>query len=183
MRIVLASRSPQRRELLGSLGVDFDVRPSDVDERSEGDPAEVVLENARMKARGVAEPGALTIGCDTDVALGNMLLGKPADEDAARGHLRAMSGTTHEVLSGLCLLGPGQGLERTGVARTSVTFRTLTDEDVETYVATGEWRDRAGGYAVQGVGATLEERIEGDLTNVIGLPLGLLLDLAPELRP
>jgi septum formation protein len=136
-----------------------------------------------MKAVAVAEPGSLTIGCDTDVALDGRLLGKPADEDGAREHLRAMSGTTHEVLSGLCLLGPGEGQERNGVARSSVTFKTLTDDDVEAYVATGEWRDRAGGYAIQGEGATLEERIDGDLTNVIGLPLDLLLELAPELRP
>lgn len=183
MRIVLASRSPQRRELLGRLGLEFEVIPADVDELSHGVPGEVVLANAELKARAVAVPGVLTIGCDTDVALGDTLLGKPADEGAARNHLRALSGRSHDVLSGLCLLGPKGEDPRTGVARSVVTFRQLSEHDIEHYVAGGEWRDRAGAYAVQGVGATIVERIEGDLTNVIGLPLGLLLDLAPELGP
>lgn len=181
--VVLASRSPQRAELLGRLGVEFRALPADVEELSEGEPSEVVLENARLKARAVARPGVPTIGCDTDVALDGRLLGKPADEAAARAHLEAISGRSHEVLSGLCLAGPAEGQEREGVARSVVTFRELSDEDIGGYLACGEWRDRAGGYAVQGIGATLVERIEGDLTNVIGLPLGLLLDLAPELRP
>lgn len=183
MRTVLASRSPQRRELLSRLGLPFEIVPAEVEELTDGVPSEVVLENARRKARAVAEAGALTIGCDTDVALGSRLLGKAADEAAAAAHLRALSGRSHEVLSGLCLLGPEEGEERSGVARSAVTFRPLSDADVDRYVDGGEWRDRAGGYAVQGVGATLVERIEGDLSNVIGLPLGLLLTLAPELRP
>lgn len=186
MQIALASRSPQREELLGRLGVPFDVVPADVEELEVGDPATIVLENARRKARAVARDGVLTIGCDTDVCVEGRLIGKPADETAARAHLAALSGRSHEVLSGLCLLGPGsggEGPERSGVATSTVTFRSLTPAAIERYIASGEWRERAGGYAVQGIGATLVERVEGDLSNVIGLPLGLLLGLAPELEP
>jgi len=184
MQVILASKSPQRKELLGRLRVPFEILPADVEELTEGDPEWVVLENARRKAWAVARDGVLTIGCDTDVALDGRLLGKPVDEAGAREHLGMLSGRSHEVLSGLCLLGPGQGPqrpERSGVARSTITFRALGPDVIERYVACGEWRDRAGGYAVQGLGATLVERIEGDLSNVIGLPLGLLVDLAPEL--
>lgn len=184
MRVILASRSPQRRELLGRLGVPFDVAPADVAERTEGEPAVVVLENARQKARAVARGGVLTIGCDTDVAIDGRLIGKPAGAEGSRAHLTALSGRSHEVLSGLCLLGPEgepDPSERSGVARTTVTFRALGAREIDRYVESGEWRDRAGGYAVQGLGASLVEKVEGDLSNVIGLPLGLLLDLEPDL--
>lgn len=156
--------------------------PADVDELGEGDPAEVVLENALRKARAVAEPGALVIGCDTDVAVEGRLLGKPADEEEAKGHIEALSRGEHEVLSGLAIAGPEPGRMRSGVERAAVTFRPLALGEVETYVATGEWRGRSGGYAVQGEAADFVERIEGDVDNVVGLPLALLLDLAPELR-
>lgn len=141
-----------------------------------------MLENARRKADAVAAGSALTIGCDTDVALGGRLLGKPGDAEQAGGFLRELSGMTHEVLSGLVIAGPGDRM-RSGVARSEVTFRRLEDEDVTRYLASGEWRERAGGYAVQGLGATLVARVEGDVSNVIGLPVRLLLKLAPELAP
>jgi septum formation protein len=183
MKIVLASRSPQRRELLERLGLQFEVVAAEVEELGEGEPAEVVLENARRKARAVQVPGAVVIGCDTDVAIEGRLLGKPGDEDEARRFLRLLSGRSHEVLSGLLLAGPEEAAERSGVARSTVTFRDLGEADVEGYLAAGEWRERAGGYAVQGLGATLVARVEGDVSNVIGLPVGLLLELAPELLP
>jgi septum formation protein len=153
----------------------------EVEEVDEGDPGDAVLENARRKA-AAADPGdALVIGCDTEVAVDGRLLGTPAAEEQAGECLRLLSGRSHEVLSGLVLLGPQADRVREGVARSVVTFRALGDDDVDRYLASNEWRDRAGGYAIQGLGATLAERVEGDLSNVIGLPLGLLLELAPEL--
>jgi septum formation protein len=144
---------------------------------------EVVLENARRKALAGAElAGAeredLVLGVDTDVALDGRLLGKPHTPEEARERLEALSGRVHEVLSGVVVLGAA---ERSGVARSEVGFRALDSRDIAIYIASGEWRDRAGGYAVQGLGSTLVESLHGDLSNVIGLPIPLLLQLAPEL--
>jgi septum formation protein len=140
-----------------------------------------VLENARRKAAAVQAPGALVIGCDTEVVVDGRVLGQPVDEAAARKYLELLSGRLHEVLSGLVLLGPEPGRSREGVTRSVVTFRPLGEDEIDRYLASGEWRERAGGYAIQGLGSTLAERVEGDLANVIGLPVGLLLELAPEL--
>ena len=183
MRLVLASQSPQRREILQRLGLEFVVVAPDVEELTNGVPDRLVVENARRKARAVADSGALTIGCDTDVVLDGVLLGKPRGAGEARSYLRKLSGRSHEVLSGLVIAGPGEGEERSGVAASTVTFRELDEAAVERYLASGEWRERAGGYAVQGLGSTLVARVDGDLSNVIGLPVGLLLELAPELFP
>jgi septum formation protein len=174
MRLVLASASPRRRELLGLLGLDFEVVVPEVEELSEGEPAELVAENARRKALAGAElaPGATVIGADTDVAVDGRLLGKPADEPAARERLEQLSGRVHEVLSGVAIAG--QGAPRVEVETTAVTFRELGPEEVDRYLASGEWRDRAGGYAVQGLGSALVARVDGDLSNVIGLPIPLL---------
>jgi septum formation protein len=146
----------------------------------------VVLSNARRKALAGAELvgadiDALVLGVDTDVALDGRLLGKPHTPEQARDRLEALSGRVHEVLSGVVLRGPGDG-ERSGVARSEVGFRSLGPADVDRYVASGEWEDRAGGYAIQGLGSTLVESLQGDLSNVIGLPIPLLLQLAPELE-
>jgi septum formation protein len=181
LKVVLASRSPQRRELLERLGVLFEVAVPEVEEVGEGDPADAVLENAHRKAAAAGSTDALVIGCDTDVVVDGRALGKPIDKEAARGFIEQLSGRSHEVLSGLVLLGPEPDRIREGVARSVVTFRSLGEEDLDRYIATGEWRNRAGGYAIQGLGSTLVERVEGDLSNVIGLPLALLLELAPEL--
>jgi septum formation protein len=155
-----------------------------VDELSEGEPAETVVENARLKARAGAElaPDALVLGVDTDVVLDGRTLGKPDGEAAARERLEALSGRTHEVLSGLVLIGPG-GEERTGLERSLVTFRTIDRETLEAYLASEEWRDRAGGYAIQGLGSILVEKLEGDFSNVVGLPVAALLGMAPQLSP
>ena len=183
LKIVLASRSPQRRRILQRLGIEFESIIPEVEESLGSDPAETVLENARRKAAAAAAaPDTLVIACDTEVAVNGHLLGKPDDESQARDFLALLSGRSHEVLSGLVLLGPEHGQSREGVARSTVRFRDLSDDQVDDYLATGEWRDRAGGYAIQGVGAGLAEYVEGDLTNVIGLPVELLLELAPELR-
>ena len=186
-RLTLASASPRRREILASLGVPFDVVVPDVEELTDGAPEEVVLENARRKAAVGLEAGkgALTLGVDTEVILAGRLLGKAIDGTEARRRLEALSGRTHTVLSGLVLYGassPGEDpAERSGVARSEVTFRELDEATLATYLASGEWRDRAGAYAIQGLGSILIERVEGDFSNVVGLPVTLLLALAPEL--
>jgi septum formation protein len=123
--------------------------------------------------------GPLVIACDTDVVLDGEVLGKPADAEEARGYLDRMSGRSHEVLSGLVVLDGEQ--ERSGLERTAVTFKRLTDAEKERYVVFGEWEGRSGGYAIQTLGSTLVERIEGSVSNVVGLPVGLLAELAPEL--
>jgi nucleoside triphosphate pyrophosphatase len=148
----------------------------------------VVLENARRKARAGVElagagPDDLVLGVDTDVAIDGALLGKAGTEAEARRRLETLSGRVHEVLSGVVVIEPGgRGGERSGVARSEVGFRELGAAEIDMYLASGEWRDRAGAYAVQGLGSTLVESLQGDLSNVIGLPIALLLQLAPELR-
>jgi septum formation protein len=158
-----------------------------VEELEQGpDPAGVALENALRKARAAHAPGAreVVIGCDTLVTLDGVIYGKPPDAAAASRTLRALSGRTHEVLSGLAVLGEASGgepFERTGVACTRVSFRELDEQLLEWYVGVGEWRGRSGGYAIQGAGARLVLGLEGDEDNVVGLPLGMLLDLYPDL--
>jgi septum formation protein len=186
MQLILASASPRRREILSALGIDYVAVHPGVEELRDGDPEEVVLENARRKARaGLAEANAdaPALGSDTEVVLDARVLGKPASEADARASLEALSGRAHEVLTGVVLLGPegDRGGERSGVARTSVTFRDLDAATLDRYLASGEWRDRAGAYAIQGLGSILIDRLEGDFSNVVGLPVPLLLELAPEL--
>ena len=157
----------------------FEVTVPGIEELTGGDPEFEVVENARMKARAVAEPDDLVIACDTDVVLDGRALGKPADAEGAREYLDRMSGRAHEVLSGLVVLEGGE--ERAGLERTSVFFKPLTDAEKERYVNFGEWRGRSGGYAIQTLGSTLVERVEGSVSNVVGLPVGLLFELAPGL--
>jgi septum formation protein len=180
-RLVLASRSPQRIAILSRLGIAFEVRPSDAQELEEGDPEAAALHNALAKARAAGAPGGeeLVLGVDTVVALDGRIYGKPADGAQARETLRALSGATHAVIGGLALLDGER--ERTAVARTQVRFRELDDHILDWYVASGEWRERAGGYAIQGAGAALVREIEGDYENVVGLPVAALLDLCPGL--
>jgi septum formation protein len=207
LSVVLASGSPQRREILEKLGILFEVVVPGVEELTGGDPETEVVENARRKAHAavrhagpvaagdppppaVAEassgavppttpPARLTIACDTDVVLDGKALGKPADESESREYLDRMSGRAHEVLSGLVVLRDGE--ERSGLERTTVVFRDLSEEEKERYVRFGEWRGRSGGYAIQTLGSTLVQRIDGSVSNVVGLPVGLLAELAPEL--
>ncbi len=151
-----------------------------VEELTEGDPAELVVENARRKARAVAgAPGCTVIACDTDVVLDGEVLGKPADAGEARAYLDRMSGRPHTVMSGLVVRLGGE--ERSGLQSTAVVFKSLSEAEKERYVAFGEWRGRSGGYAIQTLGSTLVERIEGSVSNVVGLPVGLLFELAPGL--
>jgi septum formation protein len=165
--------------------VAFEVRPSGVEELDRGDPAEVALENALRKARAACRPESseLVLGCDTLVALDGVIYGKPEDEAAARETLRALAGATHEVVSGVALLSSGDGGQAplTATVRTAVSFRELDSAMMDWYVATGEWRGRSGGYAIQGAGAALVRRVEGEVENVVGLPLATLLDIYPGL--
>lgn len=178
-RLVLASRSPQRRAILEQIGVEFDVEEPDVEELAEGEPASVAVENATRKARAIG--GELVLAADTVVTLDGRLYGKPRDEREAERFLRDLSGREHEVLTGVAIReGPSV---RAAVARTGVTFRELDEPLLRWYLDSGEWRERAGGYAIQGRGAVLVERIEGDYLNVVGLPLATLLGLKPDLPP
>jgi septum formation protein len=176
--VVLASRSPQRRAILEQLGVEFRVVAPEVEELTDGDPRALALENALRKARAVE--GDRVLGVDTEVVLDGRVFGKPRDEDEAQTFLRRLSGRTHEVISGIALCGPHGG-ERTEAAVTRVRFRLLEQHDLDWYVESGEWRDRAGGYAIQGKGAALVAEIDGDYWNVVGLPVAKLIELAPEL--
>jgi septum formation protein len=162
--------------------VPFTVRVSDVQELEQGeDPAQVAVENALRKARAVRRAGdaEVVLGCDTIVVLDGVIYGKPPDAAHARRTLDALGGRTHEVISGVGLLLDAQ--ERTAVARTRVTFRSLDAELLDWYVATDEWRGRSGGYAIQGAGAKLALAIDGEVENVVGLPLATLRELYPEI--
>jgi septum formation protein len=175
--LILASASPQRRAILEQLGVEFRVEVPDVEELVEGDPRDMVLENALRKAR--SRSGDLVLGADTAVVLGDRVLGKPRDRAEAAEFLAALNGSTHEVMTGIAVVDAGG--ERSDVAVTQVRFRALDRTTLDWYLATGEWRDRAGAYAIQGRGAALVESIEGDYWNVVGLPVPALLRLVPDL--
>ncbi len=149
----------------------------EVDELALGDPRELVVENALRKARAVE--GRRVLGADTCVALGARVYGKPGDEGEARGFLVDLGGGWHEVWSGIAMIEGG--VERTAARRTRVRFAPLSTARIDWYLAHGEWRGRAGGYAIQGAGAALVETIEGDYSNVVGLPIPDLLALAPDL--
>jgi septum formation protein len=165
--------------MLRKLGVEFEVVVPGVEELTGGDPEFEALENARRKAAAITAGDALVIACDTDVVLDGKALGKPADEREAREYLDRMSGREHVVMSGLVVLDGDE--ERSGLERTSVFFKRLSEADKDRYVDFGEWEGRSGGYAIQTLGSTLVERVEGSVSNVVGLPVGLLFELAPGL--
>ena len=174
MGLILASGSPRRRQLLEQIGLTFAVRSSDVDESvSPGlTPAQVVESLSARKGEAVAAeaaPGDLVLSADTVVALDGAILGKPRDRAEAEAMLTALSGRTHQVYTGVTLLQDGRRL--TGHEVTAVTFRPLSPEEIAAYVSTGEPMDKAGAYGIQGLGALLVERLEGDYFNVMGLPL------------
>jgi septum formation protein len=169
--LILASTSPQRRAILEQLGIPFDVVAPDFHEA----PGTSPLDRAAGKARSVEGGEQPVLGVDTEVLLDGELLGKPGNATEAEAMLEALSGRTHEVCSGLCLRT--MAWEELHTESTFVTFRTLTPRDLAHYVAAGEWNGRAGAYAIQGLGASLVERIEGDFLNVVGLPGALLVRL------
>jgi septum formation protein len=177
--IALASKSPQRRAILEAIGVRFRVIDVDVDELETGPPEQVARDNAISKALAGAElagPNEQVIGVDTVVALDGGIWGKPADEAAASATLAALGGRTHDVVSGVAVVGD-ESPPRTAVEVTRVTFHDLDEAAIDWYLASGEWRGRAGGYAIQGRGGALVRRVEGDYLNVVGLPVGALAGL------
>jgi septum formation protein len=158
------------------------VRVSGAVEETRGDPREVALENARRKAAAIDAPGRLILGADTDVALDGEILGKPRDAAQAREYLERLAGRRHEVVGGIAL-AEGGAVVAAAVVVTAVDFRPADADLLDWYVASGEWRGRAGGYAIQGRGAALVVGIAGDYLNVVGLPLARLLELRPKLLP
>jgi septum formation protein len=178
--VVLASSSPRRRELLSLLGLSFDVAPADVDESwRNGEAPEVHTERlAREKAAAVRRPGAVTVAADTIVVVDGEILGKPADAAEARAMLRRLAGRGHVVHTAIAV---AYGERRaSGVVSTRVWFRPLDGAAIAAYVATGEPMDKAGAYGIQGYGAVLVDRIEGDYFTVMGLGLARLADLLGE---
>jgi septum formation protein len=181
--ILLASTSPQRRAILEQLGVPYEVVAPQYEEDDDGgatSPLDLVRSHAAGKARSVAAQAGdrPVLGVDTTVVLEGTVYGKPADTEEAAEMLEALGGRTHEVVSGLCLVTPGW--EEVADETTRVSFRPLTPRDIGTYVSAGEWKGRAGAYAIQGRGAALVERIDGDYLNVVGLPAALLIRLFAE---
>ena len=182
--LLLASRSPQRRAILEQLAIPFEAVVPQYDEELTGaDPVAEVKRHAQGKARSVAGIAGdrPVLGVDTEVVLDGRVYGKPGDEAEAEAMLEELSGQTHEVVSGLCLLTPAWEELRHAVTR--VSFRALTPRELGLYVVSEEWRERAGGYAIQGLGAALVERIDGDYLNVVGLPTALLVRLLAERFP
>ncbi len=185
MRLILASASPRRRELLKNAGLDFEVRPSAVVE-SAGvgeSPEDFARRAAREKALDVAAAvpaGALVLGADTVVVIGKEILGKPTGADDAARMLRQLSGATHRVITGVCLVRAPAGIEAEERETTLVTFRRLDEEEIQKYLATGEPLDKAGAYGIQGFASRFVTRIEGCYFNVVGLPVALVHGL---LRP
>ena len=178
-RVILASQSPRRRELLTLVGIAHDVRPADIDESAFPDeaPAAHAERLARAKAERLAadEPGSVVVAADTIVVIDDLILGKPADAADARRTLRRLSGRTHTVFTAVAVARDGRTVS--GVEEVRVTFRALDDAEIAAYVATGEPMDKAGSYGIQGFGATIVERIEGDYFAVMGLPLVRLVGL------
>jgi septum formation protein len=175
--LILASTSPRRRQILDQLGIPFDVVAPSYDE-AQGDPVAHALGKARSAGPFDERP---VLGCDTEVICNGRVYGKPGKEADAEEMLESLAGKTHEVVSGLALLTPAW--EEVHREITRVTFRPLDARDLAHYVASGEWEGRAGAYAIQGLGASLVERIEGDYLNVVGLPGALLVRLLAERFP
>ncbi len=183
LRVILASQSPRRRELLALIGVTHEVRPADIDETyfAGERPAAHAERLARGKCVVIAErePDALVIGSDTIVVVDGDVLGKPADEADAARMLRRLSGRSHVVVTAVAVAWRGQ--TRSAVEEVNVTFHSLSDADITAYIATREPMDKAGAYGIQGFGATIVERVDGDYFAVMGLPLQLLVGVLREL--
>ena len=183
-QIVLASQSPRRRELLEQLGLEFTIQPSTVEEKvTSEDPMEVVRELSRQKAQDVADqmekehPGhdMVVLGADTIVVYKGRILGKPADRDDAEKMLHMLQGNTHSVYTGVTLIGKGKSV--TFAEETKVKMYPVSHEEITWYIETKEPDDKAGSYAVQGLGARFIQKIEGDYNNVVGLPAGRIYQI------
>jgi len=182
MRLILASNSPRRRDLLELLSDDFAVVPSFADESATGVPSERAIDAARAKVNAVArDVSGVVIGADTIVVIDAQILGKPRTCSDARKMLETLSGRTHRVLTGVCILNTETRQERTHCEETRVTFRALRDREIDAYLDTGEYHDKAGAYAIQGKAMKFISKIEGDYANVMGLPLYCLISMLREL--
>ncbi len=186
MPIVLASASPRRQELLKNAGIEFAVKPANIPEtRQEGEAPQVFAERmAKEKARAVwpvtQDEDEYVLGADTIVAVDDLVLGKPEDEQDAARMLRLLSGRKHQVITGVCLVGIN--FEDVRSETTTVHFSALSDDDIRDYIATGEPMDKAGAYAIQGMASRWISKIEGDYSNVVGLPVVLVLQMLREHR-
>jgi len=179
MQLILASGSPRRRDLLRDAGFEFIVLPASVREVPRpGENAETVAcrlsSEKALQVAASAPAGSVVLGADTVVLAGSELLGKPADSQDAAGMLRKLSGVTHQVTTGVCLVSPPDRVQALSHETTLVTFRRLEEEEIADYVASGEPFDKAGAYAIQGLASRFVECIEGDLSNVVGLPVALV---------
>lgn len=187
-KIILASASPRRRELLAGMGLDFETEVSDADESAiarDVPPAIYVQELALLKAASaakkvIAEGDALVISADTVVVSDGDILGKPKDKDDAERMLRELSGRTHSVYTGICALRLRDAYTVCKAVKTDVSFKALSDEKISRYVSTGEPMDKAGAYGIQGMGAMLIDRVNGDYFNVVGLPIASLADILEQ---
>ena len=180
-RVILASQSPRRRELLALVGIAHEVRPADIDETyfPGEDPRSHAERLARGKAAAIATSGALTIGSDTIVVVDGDVLGKPADDAEAARMLRRLSGRSHVVMTAVAV--DWNGVVLSDVEEVGVTFRALSDDDIAAYVATREPMDKAGAYGIQGYGATIVTRVDGDYFAVMGLPVNRMVRLLEQL--
>lgn len=178
-KIILASASPRRRELLEQMGVPFEVLVSNADENVIGTPQERVRILAERKARSAARhvSEGLILGADTLISLDGRAIGKPADEEDARFTIMCLSGRTHSVLTGVCLLDVATGRVDVRMGESSVTFKRLTRDEINAYIATGEYEGKAGSYAIQGIGESLIEKYEGSYSNIVGLPVELVAEM------
>ena len=179
MRLILASASPRRAELLRAGGIDVDVHPADIDESARpNEHADAYVRRVALeKARAVSErmPGRLVLGADTAVVIDDEILGKPRDAEDARRMLRLLAGRAHRVMTGVALVGsPADGGIETGLATTTVEFGPISEPEVRWYVASGEPMGKAGGYAIQGLASRFVTRIDGSYSNVVGLPVSLV---------
>ena len=172
-KLILASGSPRRRELLAKMGYEFEICAPDVDEHVSGHASDIVYTLAQRKAKAAAAHYAdgVIIASDTLVSLDGVPLGKPEDAADAHRMLAALSGREHEVFTGVCVLDAASGRAETRSVRTGVTFRDLTDAEIDAYIATGEPMDKAGAYAIQGGAGAFVSRLDGELENVIGFPV------------
>ena len=189
--IVLASASPRRQELLRSAGIPFTVEPADINETpfAGESPRECAERLAREKALAVFQNRSsdYVLGADTIVVVDDTILGKPCDADDAVRMLRLLSGRTHEVITGVCLVEPAASRQLPGASKTNtaseitlVTFCKMSDDEIRDYVTTGESMDKAGAYAIQGIASRWISRIEGDYSNVVGLPVALVYRMLRE---
>jgi septum formation protein len=191
MQLILASNSPRRHELLRNAGIAFKASPSQADERRrEGESAEAYARRAAcekaLDVAGRTAPGAIVLGADTVVAIRGQILGKPLNPEEARQFLRLLSGATHQVITGFCLVRAPRGVAALSHEVTHVTFRQVDDDEIEQYVLSGEPFDKAGAYGIQGLASKFVSRIEGCYFNVVGLPVARLwqaLKMLPEFGP